>query len=190
LAERHVLSAEARVQIDPDLERLLAALSDPRVARSVRRGAINAAGQVVAKTARATAPRGRSGQLRESVRVRTKLRGDDVEGFVFAGSRYTVYRKGRATKDAYKNADGSYNAAFYAAFVERGTRPHWIPRTRVFGQAVAFGGRVRTQVFHPGARPVRYMANALAQTQGRIGLAMDTYIARRLQRLQRSGKAG
>jgi hypothetical protein len=189
VAERTFLAAGARVVPDPDLERLIDGLADARVARSIRRGAINAAAQVTARGARVTAgARVRTGQLRESIRVRTKVRGDDVEGFVFAGSRTTVYRAGRATKQSYKNANGSYNVAFYAAFVERGTRPHFIPKTRVFGRGVAFGGVVRQQVYHPGARPVRYMERALANTQPQIGGAMDQYMGRRLRRVARQGK--
>lgn len=191
MAEQYLMAAQARVEPDEDLTRLLEGLADARTARSVRRGAVNAAGQVVARQARSTALfRSRSGQLKESIRVRTKPRGDDVQGFVFAGSRSTVYARGRATKRSYKNDDGSYNVAFYAAFVERGTRPHWIPKTRVFGQGVAFGGRVFRQVRHPGARPTRFMAVALARSEGQLGATMDAYMGRRLQRLQRSGKAG
>ena len=191
MAEKHVLSGQVTVALDEPLERMLDGLADPRVARSIRRGAINAAGQLVAQYARAsTLFRSRTGQLKDSIRVRTKVRGEDVEGYTFAGSRYTVYRKGRATKQSYKNADGSYNAAFYAAWVERGTRPHLIPKTRVFGKAVAFGGRVLRQVMHPGSRATRFMQVAAARAEGRIPAAIDAYIGRRLLRLQKNGKAG
>lgn len=187
MAKRPYVAAAARVEMDSDLERLLGGLSDPRVARSIRRGAVNVAAQITASAARVTAPRGASGQLRESVRARTRARGDDVEGFVFAGSRRTVYRAGRATGAPYKDARG-HNVAYYAGWVERGTRPHWIPKTRVLGRGVAFGGVVRSQVHHPGARPVRYMARALAGAQPRIGWAMDAYMERRLRRVAQQGR--
>ena len=191
MAEKHVLAAQARVEPDPELLRLIEGLANAKTARSVRRGAINAAGGVVAQYARqSTLFRSRSGQLKDSIRVRTKVAGEDVQGFVMAGSRYTVYRRGRATKQNYKNADGSYNAAFYAAFVEKGTKPHYIPKTKVFGTVVAFGGRVMRQVRHPGSRATRFMEVALARAEARIGPAIDDYMLRRLRRLQDKGKAG
>jgi hypothetical protein len=190
VAERQVITAAARIEPDPGLVNLLDALADPRVARSVRRGAVSAAGNVVAAAARAsTAYRRRTGQLAETVRVRTKPQGDEVQGFVIAGSRTAIYRRGRTVKGAAKGAVG-YNVAYYAGWVERGTRPHFIPRTRVVGRSVAFGGRVFAQVRHPGAQPTRFMSKALIATQGALGGAMDAYMVRRLRRIEQRGKAG
>lgn len=188
MAERHVLAAGARVEPDPGLVRLLDALDDPRTARSIRRGAIAAGANVIARRARATTTfQSHSGQLRDSIRVRTKVRGDDVQGFVFAGSsRSTVFRRGRAVSGRYKVA-GKYRVAFYAAFVEFGTRPH---RIDARGKALAFGGRAVRSVRHGGARARKYMQRALESGRGEAALAIDAYIERRLRRLEQRGKGG
>lgn len=185
MAEKHVLAAGARVEIDAGLQRLLDGLSDDRTAQRIRRGAIAAGANVIARYARASSAfADRSGQLRASIRVRTKPRGDDIEGYVFAGSRSTVYRAGRAISGRYKSP-GGYRAAYYAAFVELGTKSHVI-RARDGGM-LNLGGRLLRRVQHPGVRPRRFMQTALERGRAESIAAIDRYIARRIERLQASG---
>lgn len=168
------LMPEIRVKIEaPELERLLAGLDDPKVFRSIRRGAVRAAATVAASHARATAPY-RSGALKLSIRVRTKVRADDVIGLAIAGAS-SAYRAGK--RDAY-----------YAAWVESGTKPHVIRAgDGLRGNAMVVGGRVLRVVRHPGTKPARYMRQAAERSAPLIGAAMDSYVARRIERLQQTG---
>ncbi len=111
------------------LRELAAGLRElPKVMENkILRGALRAAAEVVANEARYRCPV-RTGQLKASIRVSTRVVNGRVICYVKAGSRYTVFRigkKGRSTKDAYKtigaNGGVDYQAAHYAFWIEFGT---------------------------------------------------------------------
>jgi HK97 gp10 family phage protein len=94
---------------------------------NVLRGAVRAGANVIAEEARRRVPV-RTGQLKASIRVSTRVSNGCVMCFVKAGSRYTVFKigkKAKRTKDSYRTnrADGGvdYHASHYAFWVEFGT---------------------------------------------------------------------
>lgn len=177
------ISADLRVEPDPATVRLLEGLADDRIMRSIRRGGIRAAAAAVATKARAFAPR-RGGELAQSIRVRTRVRGDDVTGFVMAGTRAQVLGGGRVVIRA--RSARRTNVAFYARFVEEGTQPHVIRAST--GKALGIGGQAYASVRHPGARANPFMARAAQSGTAAAATAFDQYVDRRIERLQRTGK--
>lgn len=126
-----------------------------KVERTILRSALRAGAKVILAHARASAS-SVSGRLRASMRVSTGTRGGQVSARVVAGG-----------------AD-----AFYARFVEYGTKPHTI--TAANRGALSIGGLFFQSVDHPGARARPFMRPAM-DTQAQPALvATGEYIKARL----------
>lgn len=184
-----VLDARVRLVVDEGLSNTLDTMSNPTQVRKLRRGAARAAGNEVAKQGRKEAPRKR-GALAASIRVGVKVRGDDVTALITAGARFRTYKDGgRVTKDVYKRVVSGkvqYFAAYYAGWVQRGTRPHRISAAQ--GSSLRIGGKFFRSVEHPGAKPNPFMTRALQQSESRIGPAYDGYVQKSLDRLRAKGR--
>ena len=139
-----------------DLQRALQDLP-VKIERNVMRGAVNAGGQVFRKEARANVPV-KSGDLRNSIRVsvRVSTKAGRVDGTVKAGDR----------------------KAFYAHMVEFGTQRHVIKARK--GGMLNIGGRLVSQVDHPGARAKPFMRPAFDKAGQASIAAFADYIRKRL----------
>lgn len=139
-----------------DLQRALQDLP-VKIERNVMRGAVNAGGQVFRKEARAGVPV-KSGDLRNSIRVsvRVSTKAGRIDGTVKAGDR----------------------KAFYAHMVEFGTQRHVIKARK--GGMLNIGGRLVSQVDHPGARAKPFMRPAFDKAGQASITAFADYIRKRL----------
>lgn len=158
-----------------------------KIQNNIMRGALRAAGNVIADEARRRVP-ARTGQLKASIRVSVRNTLNGVIASVKAGDRFRVFKgKGKSIKGAaYRTARAgggfNYSTPFYAHFVEFGTRPHIIkPR---FARRLAFvvASRVVSvpQVKHPGAKPRPFMGPAFDAKWHDALAAVETYMAKRL----------
>lgn len=102
-----------------------------------------------------------SGELRNSARITSRVRGADVTVSVKVGNR----------------------VAWYAHLVEYGTRPHEI-RPKEQGGALQFGGVTTRSVQHPGTRPRPFMRPAVDL---KLPAAIDAITAKIRERLTRQG---
>ena len=141
------------------------------IERKLLRGALRAGQKVVADMARDRAPSAEpsstaaqkygavTGALRSSIRVSARARGGNIVASVKAGNR----------------------AAYYAGWVEFGTRPHTIEAKD--GGAISFGGKEYKRINHPGAQARPYMRPALdwaASNNSAPFQAVAAYLQRRL----------
>lgn len=155
------------------LKELYAALQSVpvKIERNVMRGAMRAGAKVVMQAVKENVPvskpstrgaeiyGGYEGALRDSIRVGTLTKRGSVVAYVRAGGK--------------KKAD-----TFYANWVERGTKAHWIDSKS--GWLNINGQRVKAPVLHPGARPHPFMRPALDSEQTRAVVAVGNYIKYRL----------
>lgn len=116
------------------------------IIRNAVTAAVRAGNRVVITEARQQAPRGQTGQLAKSIRGSVKT--DRRRGIVY----------GRVRPKATKREREAGKSTHYAKFVVGGTKPHRIPKQGT--DALAFKGRVRSAVDHPGARPNPFMERA------------------------------
>jgi len=142
-----------------------------KLERNVMRGAMYAGAAVLRDEARANVPvsapstngrkkyGGYAGALRDSFRVGTRSKHKIITAYVHAGGK--------------KRAD-----VFYATWVERGTKAHWIDSKS--GWLNINGQRVKAPVLHPGARAHPFMRPALDSGSGRATIAIANYIKNRL----------
>lgn len=137
-----------------ELDKLLKELP-AKIEGNIMRGAMRAGAKVFADRAKELVPV-KSGQLRDSIKVRTKSRRGRVSATVRAGGK----------------------EAFYAHMVEFGTARHFIkPRKR---KSLFFAGLAREVVDHPGASPKPFMRPALDGGQVEAVNAAADYIRKRL----------
>lgn len=141
---------------------------------SAMRGGLRAGGTIMADEVRRTAPvgppstanaknyGGRLGLLRDSVRIRTSLRGGWVKATITAGGKV----KGGGD-------------AFYALMVEYGTRAHIILSKK--GGSLYINGFFASMVNHPGATARPFMRPALLSKADATLTGTGEYIRRRLQ---------
>lgn len=148
-----------------ELERTLAQLP-VKLERSILRGAVRAAANVIKPIAVSKAPI-RKGKLRGSIRVSTRAKGSTVTAIISAGDR----KKG---------------GVFYAHMVEGGTKPHLIKAGK--SKSLSIGGgrsvnvRYPSKVNHPGAKPSPFMGPALDQGADEAVKAVGDYIRRRIEK--------
>jgi HK97 gp10 family phage protein len=153
-------SIKGLAQLDENLRRLSGDVAGKWVNGGLLKGA-----KVLAAQATANAP-DRKGLLRSTIRVtRGSKSGDDNrrDYYVVAGSR--------------KKGGGG---AFYAGFVERGTKPHEI-KARA-GGALVFGGHYASVVQHPGAKATHFMESAARTKANDAVNAYAGYIRAKLDR--------
>ena len=140
---------------------------------NVKRGALGAAGKVIAAQAKINAPTGlpstsgavkyggRVGLLRDSVRVKTWI---TPEGEVFGSVK----------------AGGKVNgaSAYYAWWSEYGSAAHAIKAKN--SKSLHFGNSFATSVSHPGTAPKPWMRPALDATRDAAIQAFNEYANKRL----------
>lgn len=131
-----------------------------KVERNVLRGAMRAAAKVPLAAAQADVPVETGGKhpgaLKASLKIKTSSRGGIVKAVVAAGGK----------------------SAFWALWVERGTKPHEIkPKAR---KSLFFAGLMKEIVQHPGAKANPFMLNALTKNVQAALDAAGAYIRNRL----------
>lgn len=158
-----------------------------KIQNNIMRGALRAAGNVIADEARRRVP-ARSGQLKASIRTSVRPMKLGIVASVKAGDRFRVFKgKGSVNKKvAYRTARSgggfNYHAPFYAHFVEFGTKPHLIkPRhgKRLFF-AVASKVVSVPMVKHPGAAPRPFLGPAFNAKWRDALQVVEDYLAKRL----------
>lgn len=107
----------------------------------VRRG-VSKMAQVVRKEMRRNAPR-RSGKLNKELR----------------------YKVQRDRRGGFTAKVGAFNDAFYAKFLEDGTKPHRIPKKN--GGKVVINGSVRQNASHPGTRGTKFLSKSFDKSRKR-----------------------
>lgn len=129
-----------------------------KIEANIMRAALRAGANVLRDEAQSTAAfMDRSGRLRKSIRVGTKLRGGVAQASVTVGPKKGDKRP------------------FYGPFLEFGTKAHTIKATK--GKALAVGV---SSVHHPGVRPRPFMRPAIdAKTTAAVE-AVREYIRQRL----------
>lgn len=160
-----------------ELQRVLDTLP-AAIERNIMRGALRAGAKVFERSAKARAPvapptdvnrrlyGGRRGLLRDSVRVSVRARAGRLLARVIAGGK----------------AKGG-GIAYYAGWVEKGTKPHTITAKRA--KALVVGGSSGRawsahSVQHPGARPNPFMTPAFDESHQQALVAVREYIRNRL----------
>lgn len=150
---------EASITGLSDLQALLDQLP-ANIEKKVMRGALRAGQKVVLDQAR-QAVHNVSGDLAQSLRIKTSARGGKVSATVVAGNA----------------------KAYYARMVEFGTASHLIKPKK--GRALAFGGREYASLRHPGAKKKPFMRPALDAAAGEGSAAFEavkTYLAARINK--------
>ena len=135
-----------------------------KVQLNIMRGALRAAQKPVLEDARSNVATGHTLALKNSLRIGTKInrKTGHVEASLKAGGKH----KG---KDA-----------FYAHFVEYGTKEHEI-RPKRGGYLTINGTKIYTSVIHPGVRKKPFMRPALDRNAAAAIIAAGNYMKNRLQ---------
>lgn len=175
-----------------DLNRALKRL-DGKVASSISRSGIAAAGKKVQRATQVLVPKD-TGNLAASIGVRTFKLGRTG----YAAHVKPMRRRFSRQIEIAAGFSGKFTAeadGYYAHMVEFGTRPHLIPykgqklkrgpnRTKVArNQKLKIGGRwVTGPVQHPGTAPRPFMRPAWQATKGRLPDEMMRVMWRRIER--------
>lgn len=144
------------VKID-GLDELFKAMQEMpvKLEKKVLRGAMRAGAKVFLDRARAKVPT-KTGKLRKSLRISTRVRNGKIEARLIAGNK----------------------EAFYPHMVEFGTAAHFIkPKSR---KSLFFAGLAREIVDHPGAKPQPFMRPAFDGGTTDAIEAARAYAARRI----------
>lgn len=148
---------EVKLKGFEELQKALSELPD-KIERNIVRAALRAAAKVTEAEAKRLVPV-RTGKLRDSIRVSTRLVKGSPKATITAGGR----KKG---------------APFYAHLVEFGAKAHFIKPKKA--KSLFIAGVLRDGVNHPGARKHPFMRPALdASTQAAI-LAFGNTVKARL----------
>ena len=137
-----------------------------RVEGNVVRGGLRAAAKVVEMEAKRLCPVGKTGALRDSIRVTLRSKHGHISATVKAGNA----------------------KAFYAHMVEFGTARHWIkPKNR---KSLFVAGLLREAVDHPGAKKEPFMRPAIDGKANEAIDAMAAYLRERIPKeIDKAGKA-
>ena len=137
-----------------------------RIEGNVVRGGLRAAAKVVEMEAKRLCPVGKTGDLRNSIRVTLRSKHGHISATVKAGNA----------------------KAFYAHMVEFGTARHWIkPKNR---KSLFVAGLLREAVDHPGAKKEPFMRPAIDGKADEAIDAMAAYLRERIPKeIDRAGKA-
>lgn len=135
-----------------------------RIEANVLRGGMRAASKVMESEVKANVPVD-DGDLKNSIKVRTRNKRGEVSASVTAGDK----------------------KAFYARFVEFGTAAHFIkPKNR---KSLFFAGLAREVVDHPGQPARPFMRPAFDAAQGPALEAFKQYVADRIPKeFKKAGK--
>lgn len=156
-----------------------------KVASSISRSAISAAGKDVAEAARSRVPV-ETGNLKRSISVRTLRLGRTG----YAAKVGPMKRKFRGRVEIGAGTFGSLTQiadGWYGHLVEFGTAPHLIPKRG--SKVVKVNGKlVRGPVQHPGTPPRPFMRPAWQATKGQLVHKMGRVMWRRIEREARKAK--
>lgn len=153
------MASEINVTGLAELDAMLKSLP-AKIEANILRGAMRAGAVVLQDKAKQLVPVD-DGDLRASIKVRTRSRRGRVSATVTAGDR----------------------KAFYVRFVEFGTAKHFIkPKTR---KSLFFAGLAKEVVNHPGARAKPFMRPALDEASPQAVEAAAAYIRKRLAKGQK-----
>ena len=136
-----------------------------RIEGNVVRGGLRAAAKVVEMEAKRLCPVGKTGDLRDSIRVTLRSKHGHISATVKAGNA----------------------RAFYAHMVEFGTARHWIkPKNR---KSLFVAGLLREAVDHPGAKKEPFMRPAIDGKADEAIDAMAVYLRERIPKeIDRAGR--
>jgi HK97 gp10 family phage protein len=136
-----------------------------RIEGNVVRGALRAGAKVVSDEAKRLCPVGKTGDLRDSIRVTLRSKHGRISAMVKAGNA----------------------RAFYAHMVEFGTARHWIkPKNR---KSLFVAGLLREAVDHPGAKKEPFMRPAIDSKAGEAIDVMAAYLRDRIPKeIDNAGK--
>ena len=136
-----------------------------RIEGNVVRGGLRAAAKVVEMEAKRLCPVGKTGDLRDSIRVTLRSKHGHISATVKAGNA----------------------RAFYAHMVEFGTARHWIkPKNR---KSLFVAGLLREAVDHPGAKKEPFMRPAIDGKANEAIDAMAVYLRERIPKeIDRAGR--
>jgi HK97 gp10 family phage protein len=136
-----------------------------RIESNVVRGGLRSAAKVVEMEAKRLCPVGKTGDLRDSIRVTLRSKHGHISATVKAGNA----------------------KAFYAHMVEFGTARHWIkPKNR---KSLFVAGLLREAVDHPGAKKEPFMRPAIDGKADEAIDAMAAYLRDRIPKeIDKAGK--
>ena len=136
-----------------------------RIEGNVVRGGLRAAAKVVEAEAKRLCPVGKTGDLRDSIRVSLRSKHGHISATVKAGNA----------------------KAYYAHMVEFGTARHWIkPKNR---KSLFVAGLLREAVDHPGAKKEPFMRPAIDGKANEAIEAMAAYLRDRIPKeVDRAGR--
>jgi HK97 gp10 family phage protein len=136
-----------------------------RIEGNVVRGGLRAAAKVVEMEAKRLCPVGKTGDLRDSIRVTLRSKHGHISATVKAGNA----------------------KSFYAHMVEFGTARHWIkPKNR---KSLFVAGLLREAVDHPGAKKEPFMRPAIDGKADEAIDAMAAYLRDRIPKeIDKAGK--
>ncbi len=156
--------SEVKVTGLAELQALLDELP-ARIEGNVVRGGLRAAAKVVEAEAKRLCPVGKTGDLRDSIRVSLRSKHGHISATVKAGNA----------------------KAYYAHMVEFGTARHWIkPKNR---KSLFVAGMLREAVDHPGAKKEPFMRPAIDGKANEAIEAMANYLRERIPKeVDRAGK--
>lgn len=184
------MSTEIKIEGLAALNKVLQELP-AKIERNILRGGLRAGQKIIADAAKANISN-HSGDLRDSIRVKTRARRGNVTAIVVAGDEN----------------------AFYAHMVEFGTAAHYISvsekdkpkRTQRIGKGrsvsmktinkmvargslVVAGRFVGPTIHHPGAAPKPFMRPAIDNNADRAVEAFKEYVAQRIPKeIKKAGK--
>jgi HK97 gp10 family phage protein len=169
------MANEVTVEGLADLQKLLNQLP-ARIEANIMRGGLRAASNIYRDRARSNVPR-KTGALRKSIKVSTRLKKGVVTATISAGSAEAFY--------AHMLEFGT-GGFFEGSSVDAVGGPYQIPgktkggKTRRKKKALSFGDLAFNNVTHPGIRPVAYMRNAFDQGTKEVMDSLKVYITARL----------
>lgn len=139
-----------------ELNALLQTLPE-KVEGRILRQALRAGQKVILEAAKANVPV-QSGELRDSLKIKTSMRKGKASATLVAGSK----------------------RAYYAHMVEFGTAKHFIKPKKA--KSLFFAGLARKVIDHPGARAKPFLRPAFDAAAPQALTAVREYIATRLPR--------
>jgi HK97 gp10 family phage protein len=168
------MANEIKVEGLAELQKMLDQLP-AKLEANIMRGGLRAASNIYRDRARSNVPK-KSGDLRKSIKVGTKLRKNAVSATITAGDSKAFY--------AHMVEFGT--ASFYTGSGETVGGPYAIPGKTKGGKstrnkkALSFGDSIYNNVTHPGVRPVAFMRNAFDQGTSEVIEALRLYIGGRI----------
>jgi HK97 gp10 family phage protein len=163
------MASELRIEGLAELDKMLKTLP-ATIEGNVMRGGLRAGTKIFADLAKAAVPVD-DGDLKKSVRVRTRNRRGQLSASVVAGNKKAWY--------AHLIEFGT--ASFYEGRGKTVGKPYEIkPSKKSKSKALKFGDNFAASVTHPGIKPQPFMRPALDDGSADAVEAMAEYIRRRL----------